>query len=216
MNLKTFSSVLEDQDFVRELQNRLNQHGYQVGVVDGIFGPKTTTALNKFAKDKNLPSALSPELARLLLNPQPEKRSLTINAAGLELIKTAEGLKLEAYLCPNGIWTIGYGHTNEVSAGDRISEAEAESLLKQDITEFESVVSDVVKVPVNSNQFSALVAFVFNVGGNAFQKSTLLRLLNQSDYSGAADQFLRWDKADGRSLPGLTARRQAERALFLS
>jgi GH24 family phage-related lysozyme (muramidase) len=97
-----------------------------------------------------------------------------------------------------------------------ISKAQAEALLKKDLLRFEQAVRSLVKVPLNSNQFSALVSFTFNVGSGALAQSTLLSLLNQKDYQGAADQFSRWVYGDGRVLPGLVTRRNAERDLFLT
>ncbi|MGJ3251504.1 MAG: lysozyme [Elainellaceae cyanobacterium] len=138
-----------------------------------------------------------------------------MNAKGLRLIKSFEGLRLEAYLDPVGIWTIGYGTTSGVRPGMEITAAEAEDLLKRDLRRFEAAVSRNVKVPINDDQFSALVSFTYNVGEGALASSTLLKLLNQGDIRGAADQFLRWNKAGGRVLAGLTRRRKAERALFL-
>jgi GH24 family phage-related lysozyme (muramidase) len=144
-----------------------------------------------------------------------------INSAGLEIIKHFEGLELRAYQDPVGIWTIGYGHTAAagpptVTAGQTITEAEAEAILRRDLELFETGVRGLVKVPVNSNQFSALVSFSFNVGLGALETSTLLRKLNAGDYPGAANELPRWVKAGGQTLPGLVRRRDAERALFLS
>jgi GH24 family phage-related lysozyme (muramidase) len=138
-----------------------------------------------------------------------------INAKGLRLLKAFEGLRLEAYLDPVGIWTIGYGTTSGVSPGMRITEAQAESLLQRDLVRFERAVSDLITVSLNDDQYSALVSFTYNVGEGALASSTLRRLLNQRDYQGAADQLLRWNRGDGAELPGLTRRRRAERALFL-
>jgi lysozyme len=142
---------------------------------------------------------------------------MQINESGLKLIKGYEGLRLTAYVCPAGVNTIGYGHTGGVKLGTEITEQQAEDYLRKDISEFEKTVnSDIVKVPLNENQFSALVSFSFNVGSYAFIDSTLLKLLNKKDYQGAADQLLRWNKGDGdQVLAGLTRRRKAERALFL-
>ncbi len=140
-----------------------------------------------------------------------------INDAGLNLIKQSEGLELEAYVCPAGVLTIGYGTTKDVYAGQRITQAEAEAFLRRDVERFEQAVRELVKVPLTSNQFSALVSFVYNVGEGAFADSTLLKKLNERDYQGAAEQFLRWVKGDGgESLPGLVTRREAERKLFLT
>jgi GH24 family phage-related lysozyme (muramidase) len=140
---------------------------------------------------------------------------MTINQDGLNLIKSFEGLYLDAYIDPVGVWTIGYGHTEGVYEGMTITEAEAEELLRKDLAEFEAAVSEAVQVSLNDNQFSALVSFTFNLGAGSLFESTLLKLLNQGDFQGAADQFPRWNKAGGQELPGLTRRRQAERALFL-
>jgi GH24 family phage-related lysozyme (muramidase) len=139
----------------------------------------------------------------------------TINSKGLRLLKSFEGLRLDAYIDPVGVWTIGYGTTTGVRPGMRITEAQAEAFLKRDLARFEKAVADLVKVRLNSDQFSALVSFTYNVGEGALASSTLLRLLNQGDVLGAADQLLRWNRGDQGELPGLTRRRKAERALFL-
>lgn len=143
-----------------------------------------------------------------------------INADGLTLVTSFEGLELEAYQDSVGVWTIGYGHTSmagppKVVPGAAITEAEANAILKRDLAKFEQGVRERVSVALTSNQFSALVSFCFNVGLGAFGDSTLRRKLNGGDYGGAANEFLRWDKAGGQALPGLTRRRKAERALFL-
>ncbi len=142
---------------------------------------------------------------------------MTINQDGLNLIKSFEGLYLDAYIDPVGIPTIGYGHIKDVEVGMTITEAQAEEFLRQDLADAEvAVSSDIVQVSLNENQFSALVSFTFNVGSQAFADSTLLRHLNQGEFQGAADQFTVWNKGDGgQELPGLTRRRNAERALFL-
>ena len=135
----------------------------------------------------------------------------------ISLIKKHEGLRLEAYLpTPNDVWTIGYGHTHTAKPGMKITEKQAEALLRKDIAWAEKAVNKSVVVPLTQNQFDALVSFVFNVGEGAFSTSTLLRLLNSGDYSGAANQFLRWNKQKRRVLNGLTKRREEERKLFLS
>lgn len=138
-----------------------------------------------------------------------------INANGLRILKALEGLRLEAYLDAVGIWTIGYGTTSDVVPGMKISLAQAEAFLKRDLAIFETAIANAVKVPLTDDQFSALVSFIYNIGETDFVGSTLLQLLNQKDYQGAADQLLRWNKGGDQELPGLTRRRQAERALFL-
>lgn len=133
-----------------------------------------------------------------------------------ELIKSFEGLELEAYLCPADVWTIGYGHTGNVHEGQTITKQEADELLDQDLEVFRRGVRKAVTVDLNENQFGALVSFAYNVGIGSLQSSTLLKLLNAGDYAGAADQFLRWNKSRGKVLTGLTRRREAERAVFLT
>ena len=143
---------------------------------------------------------------------------MNISEKGIELLKHFEGLRLEAYKCAAGVWTIGVGHTGpEVVEGLRISEVEAEELLKKDLWRFEQAVLQRVKVPLNQNQFDALVSFSFNVGINAFSSSTLLKLLNDgADKQVVAAEFQRWNKANGKPIEGLTRRRKAESDLFLT
>ena len=134
----------------------------------------------------------------------------------VELIKESEGLRLVAYLpTPDDVWTIGYGHTKTAKPGMKITHAEAEALLLQDLAWVEAAIDMYVQVPLNQNQYDALASFTYNLGATALRKSTLLRLLNAGDYDGAADQLPRWNKQKGKVLNGLTKRRQKERALFL-
>lgn len=133
-----------------------------------------------------------------------------------EVIKEAEGLRLEAYLCPAGVWTIGYGHTgSDVWPGLVITEKWAEQLLEEDLKRFEAYVSGYVRVDLTQDQFDALVSFTYNVGAEAFKNSTLLRKLNAGDYEGASKEFARWNKSKGKVLPGLVKRREKERKLFV-
>lgn len=140
---------------------------------------------------------------------------MIIGINGLKFIKQFEGLRLQAYKCPADRWTIGYGHTADVSANDVITEAQANSLLCQDVAESERAVNQYVHVPLTQSQFDALVSFVFNLGVGNFRTSTLLKKLNAGDDDGAAQEFGRWIHAGGKALPGLVRRREAERALFL-
>lgn len=140
---------------------------------------------------------------------------------GIALIKEFEGCRLTAYQDSVGVWTIGYGWTQPVDgkpirAGMTIKQETAERLLKTGLVSYESDVSRLVKVGLNQDQFDALVSFTYNLGARSLSTSTLLRKLNAGDYAGAADEFLRWNKAGGKVLNGLTRRREAERALFLS
>ncbi|AAQ58403.1 lysozyme [Chromobacterium violaceum] len=139
------------------------------------------------------------------------------NAAGISLIKQFEGVRLAAYQDMVGVWTIGYGHTGpDVKAGMTITQQQADQLLAADLEKFETGVRKAVIVPLNANQFSALVSFSYNLGLGNLRSSTLLRLLNKGDYDGAAAQFPRWNRAGGQAVPGLTRRRKAEQALFLT
>ena len=140
---------------------------------------------------------------------------------GIALIKKFEGCKLTAYQDSVGVWTIGYGWTQPVDgkpirAGMAIKQETAERLLKTGLVSYESDVSRLVKVGLTQGQFDALVSFTYNLGARSLSTSTILRKLNDGDYAGAAAEFPRWNKAGGKVLNGLTRRREAERALFLS
>lgn len=137
-----------------------------------------------------------------------------INETGITLIKTYEGLQLTPYLCPTKIWTIGYGHTRTVHAGMTITPEEANQLLDDDLQIVERAVQRLVAVPLNDNQFSALVCFAFNVGIGNFENSTLLKLLNRGWYEQVPAQLTRWNKAGGEELGGLSRRRAAEGRLW--
>lgn len=147
---------------------------------------------------------------------------MRISDDGLRLIKEFEGFRSRAYIDPVGIPTIGYGATYYPASGARvrmsdapITEAQASQLLRFMLQRYEDAIARYAQVPLTQGQFDALVAWAYNVGLEAARASTLMRLLNGGDYSGAAEQFARWNKAGGRELPGLTRRRAAERALFL-
>lgn len=143
---------------------------------------------------------------------------------GIALIKDFEGCSLTAYPDPGtggAPWTIGYGWTQPVDGkpvrpGMKIDKDTADRLLKTGLVSYENDVTRLVKVMLSQGQFDALVSFAYNLGARALSTSTLLRKLNSGDYAGAADEFLHWNKAGGKVLNGLTRRREAERALFLS
>jgi lysozyme len=140
---------------------------------------------------------------------------MNISQAGIEAIKDYEGVRLKAYDDGVGVWTIGVGHIKGVKRGDEITMAQVDEFLRADLAEAEKAVNARVVVPLAQGQFDALVSFVFNLGGGAFIASTLLKKLNAGDYDAAADEFLRWNKAGGRVLAGLTKRRISERIMFL-
>ena len=138
----------------------------------------------------------------------------------VDMIKSFEGFSAEPYLCPAKVWTIGHGTTrypNGVFVGPQdpdITKGYAEQYLRADLAKFELGVSKAVTVTLSQNQFDALVSFAYNVGLGNLKSSTLLKLLNAGKYSDAALEFLKWDKAKGKALPGLTKRRKAEMDLF--
>ncbi|NTW70497.1 MAG: lysozyme [Chlorobiaceae bacterium] len=142
---------------------------------------------------------------------------MQISEKGLDLIRGSEGISLKAYVCPAGILTIGYGHTGpDVTAHLTITQDKANQLLRQDVARFESAVNELVAVPMTQGMFDALVSFAYNLGAGALKSSTLLKKLMEGDKAGAADEFLRWNKANGQVLNGLTVRRESERKLFLA
>lgn len=147
--------------------------------------------------------------------------SYMVSDRSRKLIRIFEGLKLEAYICPAGVPTIGYGHTGaDVYLGMKITEEQAEQFLTKDINKFASLIAPMIRVPLTSDQFGALVCFSYNLGAGSLKTSSLLRKINSNDLKGAGDEFLKWNKAriNGSlvELKGLTRRRQAERTLFLS
>ncbi len=132
-----------------------------------------------------------------------------------ELVKKFEGLRLTAYRDSGGVWTVGYGSTGpDVAEGLTITADEAERRLRRDMASAARSVLQMVTVPLNPNQLSALCSFVFNLGAGAFRKSTLRKRLNEGRFDLAAAEFGRWVFCNGRVLPGLVTRREAERQLF--
>jgi lysozyme len=139
-----------------------------------------------------------------------------IPKACFDIVKKYEGRKLTAYKCPANIWTVGYGETGpDIKEGVTWTIWEAEDRLKLSLAKRGEMVDKLVKVAITDNQRSSLVSFVYNVGERALKESTLLKLLNEGKVTEAADEFLRWNKVGGRVLPGLAARREEERKLFL-
>jgi lysozyme len=126
-----------------------------------------------------------------------------------------EGFSATAYRCSANVWTIGYGTTEGVKSGDTITRAEALVRLMAHLEEDARTVDRVVSVPLLAYERDALISLSYNIGRHNFTNSTLVRLLNAGDKAGAADQFLRWNRAGGRVVLGLVKRRTAERNLFL-
>jgi lysozyme len=141
---------------------------------------------------------------------------MRLSSDGLRLIKAHEGLRLSAYKCPAGVWTIGYGHTRTAREGMTINTQQADALLLRDVRTFEQGVAVALTKPATQAQFDALVSFAFNVGLAGLRRSSVLRAHNAGDYQAASRAFSLWNKAGGRELPGLTRRRAEEAALYLS
>lgn len=140
---------------------------------------------------------------------------------GVVLLVSLEGMELKAYPDSGGIYTVGIGTIKypdgkPVKKGDVITKEQAISYMKHDLEKFEGVVNTSVLVKLNQQQFDALVSLTYNIGSSAFKNSTLLKMLNSGQYKVAADQFLRWNKVNGKEVKGLTNRRVQERLLFLS
>lgn len=134
---------------------------------------------------------------------------------GIDLIKRFEGFSPVAYLCPAGVWTIGYGHTAGVHEGDSIDGDTAEDYLREDLTSAEGAVEKYVKVPLKQWQFDALVSFTFNLGAGNLYSSTLLKKVNRNpDDPSIRQEFEKWVYADGRVLQGLVERRKAEADMY--
>lgn len=152
---------------------------------------------------------------------------MIISDKGLDLIKEFEGYLRPlkdggciAYKCPAGVWTLGWGCTKGIKPGMTWTREQATQALRHELAECEAAVTRMVTVPINQNQFDALVSFAYNCGIGALGKSTILRRLNKGDVEGAAAAFMAWDRAtvNGKrvALRGLTRRRAAERAMFLT
>lgn len=136
----------------------------------------------------------------------------------IDLIKRFEGCKLSAYLCPAGVPTIGYGHTRGVKIGDNWTQEQADSKLLEEVEGFTQDVERLVRgTELEQCQFDALVSFAYNLGASNLQKSMLLATIraNNLNYTEIERQFLRWNKANGKVLEGLTKRRQAEANLYI-
>lgn len=145
---------------------------------------------------------------------------MNISPSGIDLIRNFESLRLNAYDDGVGVWTIGYGTTKypngiRVKKGDTCTLEQAKSYMQHDLKKFEQTVNRAVNVPINQNQFDALVSLAYNIGPTAFEESTLVKRLNEGNYKSAANQFDVWVNAGGKRMQGLVNRRAAEKALFL-
>lgn len=141
---------------------------------------------------------------------------MNISQKGIDIIKKFEGCKLTAYQDQTGVWTIGYGSTENVTPNLTITQDDAEARLINHLSNICSLITGYIKVPCNQNEFDALCSFAYNLGAAALKRSTLLQKMNTGDYMGAADEFHKWCMVAGHPSPGLLRRRVAERTLFLS
>ena len=146
---------------------------------------------------------------------------MDLNDATMTLIESFEGFEPKWYSDPVGVKTIGYGHTD--AAGEpkyakskslTLTRVEARELLRRDLKQYADAVTAAVKVPLNGNQYGALVSWTYNVGASAMRGSTLIKKLNAGNYADVPAELAKWNKAKGKVLKGLTRRRDAEAALF--
>lgn len=147
-----------------------------------------------------------------------DSNGMTVNKAGLDLIRAFEGCRLDAYPDPGTGGepiTIGYGATGGIKLGTKWTQAQADARLAQDVGRFSDGVAALLGLaPTNENQFSAMVALAFNIGLGAFGSSTLLKKHKAGDYAGASAEFLKWVNAGGKRMNGLVRRREAEAQLY--
>jgi lysozyme len=145
---------------------------------------------------------------------------MKVNAEGYALLKRFEGCVLKAYKCPAGVWTIGFGNTfyedgTKVKEGDVITQKRADELAKFIVEQFANSIREMIKQPLNENQFSACVSLAYNIGTGGFKKSSVLRKLNANPLDASiADSFRLWNKGGGKVLRGLVSRREAEIQLY--
>lgn len=141
---------------------------------------------------------------------------MNISKKGIELIKEFEGCRLKAYKDMVGVWTIGYGFTKNVKAGDILTKEQCEARLSEELQEYEAAVLSSVRGEVTQAQFDAMVSLTWNIGISGFRKSTVLKAHLRGDYQAASRAFGLWNKAGGREVAGLTRRRAAEASLYLT
>ena len=142
------------------------------------------------------------------------RNKMKISENGLELIKKFEGCETTAYQDSVGVWTIGFGHTKGVEEGQTCSIEDAESMLADEMDEYEGYINNMVKVDLQQHEFDALVAWVYNLGPTNLGESTMLKVLNGGQFDRVPDEMNRWTRAGGEILEGLVRRRQAESLMF--
>lgn len=135
----------------------------------------------------------------------------------VQLIKTFEGCRLDAYQDQGGVWTVGYGQTGPgIVEGTHVSQGVAEAMLKDTLSQLGNDIYDIIGWRCNQNQYDALISLVYNIGLEAFKKSKMLQCILSYRLPEAAEEFIRWNHVSGIVNEGLTRRREAEKALFLS
>ncbi len=142
------------------------------------------------------------------------RNKMKISEDGLELIKKFEGCETTAYQDSVGVWTIGFGHTKGVEEGQTCSIEDAESMLANEMDEYEGYINNMVKVDLQQHEFDALVAWVYNLGPTNLGESTMLKVLNGGQFDRVPEEMNRWTRAGGKILEGLVRRRQAESLMF--
>jgi lysozyme len=193
-----------------------------------IYEPSMAHKVVKDLQLERLNHSLNVDLKKAesaYIAPTPIKpQTKPVSKIAINLIKEFEGFKDYAYIDTDGTPVIGYGLSRiggiPVQIGDRISSTQADAALKAHLQEIHRELDKIIKVELSDRQLSALASISFNVGVDNLKSSTLIQKINAKDYTGAADEFLRWDKANLQGafvqMPGLTRRRSAERQLFLS
>jgi lysozyme len=184
-------------------------------VTDDVAEIITSKINNQISLRRKTESSVKGEKEAVLSEPSDIVK-LSVSQRLVDMIKGFEGFRAYPYTCPGGSLTIGYGTTIKPGEYTSITKEYAESLLRKSIAGFERSVKKLVKVPLSQNQYDALVSFTYNVGAGALKRSTLLKKLNSGDYSGAADELLKFTRANGKVLEGLVRRREKERNLFLT
>jgi lysozyme len=139
---------------------------------------------------------------------------MNISTPGIDLIKAFEGCKLEAYKCSGNVWTIGYGHTRHVEEGDKITQKVADYFLEYDVAMVETHCKRLINIPLEQHQWDAIVSWCFNLGCGNLRASTMLQVINSGQIDKVSEQIVRWNKAGGKVVAGLTRRRKAEAAMF--
>ena len=142
------------------------------------------------------------------------RNKMKISEDGLELIEKFEGCETSAYQDSVGVWTIGFGHTKGVEEGQTCSIEDAESMLADEMDEYEGYINNMVKVDLQQHEFDSLVAWVYNLGPTNLGESTMLKVLNGGQFDRVPDEMNRWTRAGGKILEGLVRRRQAESLMF--